>query len=362
VFDSQIVNDVSQLLDDGSQIDNNGSQIVNKDSQSKNSGRGHQIEDEHSPDLEIISDSTISGEKEGVEILDDSDSNAGTSTGYGKDSLFDLSSDSNPSKSPKKMPNTNIATVQLAGISDLSQKKALKQLKDKQNLVNLERKLHQYSQDQRNGEPNIAPTETELSKYYECPVCKKCFANFSEVEKHNKSAHQVRNKSPMPPAAPTCIIQPTCTIPPTPSTWIHKRKSFESTPLDQQKKIRLQFGPSEIQLENKQDNETITLDTIRLGSIEPVQEIINLDEEENQVKQHDKTTEIDRSAQEKQQHKRKDIVTIMPEGEKFMNGNLKLVVESHELHTNSKYEKLEPTDQFLLFYHVVFLDFHLHLN
>ena len=58
---SQIINDDSQLLDNGSQIDNNGSQIVNKDSQSKNSGRGHQIEDEHSPDLEIISDSTISG-------------------------------------------------------------------------------------------------------------------------------------------------------------------------------------------------------------------------------------------------------------------------------------------------------------
>ena len=58
---SQMVIDDSQLSDNGSQIDNNGSQIVNKDSQSKNSGRVHQIEDEHSLDLEIISDSTISG-------------------------------------------------------------------------------------------------------------------------------------------------------------------------------------------------------------------------------------------------------------------------------------------------------------
>ena len=159
------------------------------------------------------------------------------------------------------MPNTNIATVPLSGISDVSQKetmKTLKQLKDKQNLLNLERKLHQYSQDQRNGEPNITPKETELSNYYECPVCKKYFANFSELEKHKKSAHQVRNISPKPPAGPTCIILPTCTIPPTPSTRILKRKSFESAPLDQQKKIRLQFGPSEIQLENKEGNETIT--------------------------------------------------------------------------------------------------------
>ena len=59
--DSQIVIDDSQLLDNGSQIDNNGSQIVNKDSQSKNSGRGHQIDDEDSPYLEIVSKSTISG-------------------------------------------------------------------------------------------------------------------------------------------------------------------------------------------------------------------------------------------------------------------------------------------------------------
>ena len=61
IDNSRMVIDDSQLLENGSQIDNNGSQIVNKDSQSKNSGRGHQIEDEHSPDLEIISDSTISG-------------------------------------------------------------------------------------------------------------------------------------------------------------------------------------------------------------------------------------------------------------------------------------------------------------
>ena len=264
--------------------------------------------------------------------------------------MFDLSSDSTPSKNPKKIPNTSIATVPLFGISNVSQKettKTLKQLKDNQNLLNLERKLHQYSQDHRNGESNIAPKETELSNYYECPVCKKYFANFSEVEKHKKSAHQVRNISPKPPAAPTCIIQPTCTVPSTPSTWIHKRKSFESTPLDQQKKIRLQFGPSEIQLENKQDNETITLDTIRLGSIEPVHEIINLDEDESQEKQYKKIKEIGQSGQEKQQHKRKDIVTVMPEGEKFMNGNLKLVVGSHELHTNQKHEKLEQNVQFL---------------
>ena len=58
---SQIVNDDSRMVIDDSQLLDNGSQIVNKDSQSKNSGRGHQIEDEHSPDLEIISDSTISG-------------------------------------------------------------------------------------------------------------------------------------------------------------------------------------------------------------------------------------------------------------------------------------------------------------
>ena len=59
--DSQIVIDDSRMVIDDSQLLDNGSQIVNKDSQSKNSGRGHQIEDEHSPDLEIISDSTISG-------------------------------------------------------------------------------------------------------------------------------------------------------------------------------------------------------------------------------------------------------------------------------------------------------------
>ena len=61
IDDSQLLDNGSQIDNNGSQIDNNGSQIVNKDSQSKNSGRGHQIEDEHSPDLEIISDSTISG-------------------------------------------------------------------------------------------------------------------------------------------------------------------------------------------------------------------------------------------------------------------------------------------------------------
>ena len=59
--DSQIVNDDSQIIIDDSQLLDNGSQIVNKDSQSKNSGRENQMEDEHSPDLEIISDSTISG-------------------------------------------------------------------------------------------------------------------------------------------------------------------------------------------------------------------------------------------------------------------------------------------------------------
>ena len=59
--DSQMVIDDSQLLDNGSQIDNNGSQIVNKDSQSKNSEMEHQIKDKDSPDLEIVSDSTISG-------------------------------------------------------------------------------------------------------------------------------------------------------------------------------------------------------------------------------------------------------------------------------------------------------------
>ena len=58
---SQIVNDDSQIIIDDSQLLDNGSQIVNKDSQSKNSGRENQMEDEHSPDLEIISDSTISG-------------------------------------------------------------------------------------------------------------------------------------------------------------------------------------------------------------------------------------------------------------------------------------------------------------
>ena len=58
---SQMVIDDSQLADNGSQIDNNGSKIVNKDSQSKNSGREHQIEVKDSPDLEIISESTISG-------------------------------------------------------------------------------------------------------------------------------------------------------------------------------------------------------------------------------------------------------------------------------------------------------------
>ena len=74
------------------------------------------------------------------------------------------------------MPNTSIAKVPLSGISDVPQKetmKTLKQLKDKQILLNLERKLQQYSQNQRNGEPNIATKETELSNYYECPVCKK---------------------------------------------------------------------------------------------------------------------------------------------------------------------------------------------
>ena len=59
--DSQMVIDDSQLLDNGSQIDNNCSQIVNKDSQSKNYEMEHQIEDEDYPDLEIVSDSTISG-------------------------------------------------------------------------------------------------------------------------------------------------------------------------------------------------------------------------------------------------------------------------------------------------------------
>ena len=59
--DSQMVIDDSQLADNGSQIDNNGSKIVNKDSQSKNSGREHQIEVKDSPDLEIVSESTISG-------------------------------------------------------------------------------------------------------------------------------------------------------------------------------------------------------------------------------------------------------------------------------------------------------------
>ena len=58
---SQMVIDDSQLADNGSQIDNNGSKIVNKDSQSKNSGREHQIEVKDSPDLEIVSESTISG-------------------------------------------------------------------------------------------------------------------------------------------------------------------------------------------------------------------------------------------------------------------------------------------------------------
>ena len=58
---SQMVIEDSQLSDNGSQIDNNGSKIVNKDSQSKNSGRGHQIDDEDSPYLEIVSKSTISG-------------------------------------------------------------------------------------------------------------------------------------------------------------------------------------------------------------------------------------------------------------------------------------------------------------
>ena len=58
---SQMVIDDSQLLDNGSQIDNNCSQIVNKDSQSKNYEMEHQIEDEDYPDLEFVSDSTISG-------------------------------------------------------------------------------------------------------------------------------------------------------------------------------------------------------------------------------------------------------------------------------------------------------------
>ena len=59
--DSQMVIDDSHIDKIRSHIDNNGSQIVNKDSQSKNSGRGHQIDDEDSPYLEIVSKSTISG-------------------------------------------------------------------------------------------------------------------------------------------------------------------------------------------------------------------------------------------------------------------------------------------------------------
>ena len=51
--DIEILEDNSQMVIDDSQ---------NKDSQSKNSGSGDQIEDEDSPDLEIVSESTISGE------------------------------------------------------------------------------------------------------------------------------------------------------------------------------------------------------------------------------------------------------------------------------------------------------------
>ena len=50
--DIEILEDNSQMVIDDSQ---------NKDSQSKNSGSGDQIEDEDSPDLEIVSESTISG-------------------------------------------------------------------------------------------------------------------------------------------------------------------------------------------------------------------------------------------------------------------------------------------------------------
>ena len=59
--DSQMVIDDSHIDKIRSHIDNNGSQIVNKDSQSKNYEMEHQIEDEDYPDLEIVSDSTISG-------------------------------------------------------------------------------------------------------------------------------------------------------------------------------------------------------------------------------------------------------------------------------------------------------------
>ena len=59
--DIEILEDNSQLVIDYSQLLENDSQIVTKDSQSKNSGKGNQIEDEDSPDLEIVSESTISG-------------------------------------------------------------------------------------------------------------------------------------------------------------------------------------------------------------------------------------------------------------------------------------------------------------
>ena len=59
--DIEILEDSSQMVIDDSQLSDNGSKIVKKDSQSKNSGRGLQIEDEDSPDLEIVSKSTMSG-------------------------------------------------------------------------------------------------------------------------------------------------------------------------------------------------------------------------------------------------------------------------------------------------------------
>ena len=50
-----------EILEDNSQMGKDDSQMViddsqNKDSQSKNSGSGDQIEDEDSPDLEIVSE------------------------------------------------------------------------------------------------------------------------------------------------------------------------------------------------------------------------------------------------------------------------------------------------------------------
>ena len=55
-----------EILEDNSQMGKDDSQMViddsqNKDSQSKNSGREHQIEEKDSPDLEIVSESTMSG-------------------------------------------------------------------------------------------------------------------------------------------------------------------------------------------------------------------------------------------------------------------------------------------------------------